>query len=159
MRQHQVITCIKIARIFCLPLSPQTSKVPFSWPMRSAFWVHSVSEVTRKGIVQSAFLPRLRMDFKQKQEGSRLDFTHFVPWVGREGILENVVGPFPEAFRHQQVPEKSAVLQGGQQGTGSPCEPFGGFAGRACQPLHVGSLGSWGRGMGVPGGFWPPPFY
>lgn len=33
------------------------------------------------------------------------------------GILEKVVDPFPE------VPEKSAVVWGGKQRDGNPCEP------------------------------------
>lgn len=47
---------------------------------------------------------------KLKQEGSRLDPKKFLACVGVGGILEKTVGPFPEAVRHQQLPEKSVVV-------------------------------------------------
>lgn len=58
--------------------------------------------------------------YKSKQEGSRLDIKNFLACVSMRGIPAKTVDPFPELVRHQQLPEKSVVVEGGNQGTEIP---------------------------------------
>lgn len=57
---------------------------------------------------------------KMKEKGCRLDVKNFSACVGRGGILEKTVDSFPEAVRHQQLPEKAVGMWGGEQGTEVP---------------------------------------